>query len=141
MKIRTDFVTNSSSSSFVSVIVYTKDENCYEGGFNNDEFVDIQGCDPFEVTESFFEDLKSGEELVSAMKEWFAESIVDPSFVEEDICCDGEIDDIVELDIDNIERVELSSNITCDDFSFANEITYDYMTKTLEVSNTGDCDW
>ena len=139
MKIRTDFVTNSSSSSFVSVTVTTKDGKCLEGGFDSGNNA-VDDIDYIRISPEFFENMKNLDELVELMQSWFRGMLACPELCDDYDYSQGKIKEISQLNIGDIQKIEVSSNIECNDASSGVDITYNYVTKKYRKKKNGDYD-
>ncbi len=139
MKFRTDFVTNSSSSSFIAVKVVTSKGEVMEAAFESGA-VDIDpeahdGC--FLMTADDFESIRSGSELFDRVFGWFFESLEDPDCGKEEVSQalenygSGDFPKIRKLDKKDIQHVAIYSREEYWDEPWgASLIEYDYPTKT-----------
>lgn len=137
MKIRTDFVTNSSSSSYVRVIIKTKDGKRLSGGFDSGNN-DMIGSKDFNVSKKFFEELSGGEALVAAMKKWFKAGFDNKSLVDKYDYSTGSLEEIAKLEIEDIDEIELSSLIDYEMYTIGSDISYNYQTKERKRTDTSE---
>ncbi len=127
MKIRTDFVTNSSSSSYVTVRITTKSGREYEAGYySGDQGFDVIGS-ALELSDTYFEKIESGEEILNTALEWFNKTF---KHAKEFDFSDGKIAEIKALKKDDMYKVYLRSEINCDDYVISGRtVKYTYTEK------------
>ena len=136
MKIRTDFVTNSSSSSFISVVVTTLSgrrlEAQFESGDNN-----ILPEEPFKLTKKQFQNIESGEDIIERMEKWFSSTFADDSLPEEYDYSEGMVDEIKEIEREDLKEIFISSLISGDEFEYGMDLQYNYETEKYKKEKTG----
>lgn len=136
MKIRTDFVTNSSSSSFISVIVETDNDSyeaSYESGDNN-----IIVPDYLDISEKQFNSIQSGNDLLKIAKNWFDSTFADSHLPKNNDFSSGDVEVISNLPKDEINKVSISSNANDSECDHGVDISFDYKTGEYTKEYTGE---
>ncbi len=140
MKIRTDFVTNSSSSSFITITVTTKNNSKFEGGFDagDQSFIDPDvSCGPLMDEDDLSH--MNGEELLGLAKTWFDSTFEDAENY--DFSKDGN-KRISELSADEIKTVKFSYNVDLSgEMGFTSYESYDYENNTHDYEMEPDPEW
>ncbi len=138
MKIRTDFVTNSSSSSFIAIKVITNNGSQYIAELKSGQVeIDAKVHDgTFRLTRDEFEVVDKVSDLFDKVLSWFFESLEDPACALDEalnIYGSGNITEIRLLRKRDIRYIGIFSREEYWDEPFgASFIAYDYSTKTFD---------
>lgn len=94
----------------------------------------LYDIEDFNPSKRFLDNVKSGEELLMAMRKWFIDSTDER--MDEDTFSDSEVM-LKELKRENMKQLEISSCLNWEDRVYGSEIAYDFETKKRVRKNTG----
>ena len=122
---------------FVKAIVHTRAGDEIKLEYNTWGDVGIYGDEDFNPSQKFLDSLCSGEELITAMQEWFIDALDDTDYAKQCMEDIGATDRIRVLKREDMKSLELSSLLDCDYAGYGSEITYDFDSKKKKRKKTG----
>ena len=103
----------------------------------------LYGDKDFNPTQKFLDNMKSGDELIKAMRKWFLNSTDEDEYFKVGIYSRSEYSnsekELKELKREDMQLLEISSLLNKDNagVGYGSEITYDFTTKKRTRKNTG----
>lgn len=103
----------------------------------------LYGNKDFNPTKKFLDNMKTGNELIKAMRKWFLDSTDEDEYFKEGIYARSEYSsqerELNDLKREDMQLLEISSLLNWDNAGtgYGSEITYDFTTKERTRKNTG----
>lgn len=95
----------------------------------------------FNPSQSFLDNMKTGEALIDAMTDYFLKALDNTDYAKSCVEGIGGVDRIKQLSREDMKKVEISSLLDCEEEGYGSDITYDVETKKRHRKNTGWSDF